>query len=95
MHANQNLWGTEHAKAPFIHGIRDPGVGVCAKPRGRPQKTLACRPSNVLAGRRSCADDVTTRFQSLHPNDPHHRPGRREDVITKRDIALDHGDSGW
>jgi len=33
MHTDQNLWGTEHAKVPFAHGIEDPETGVCAKPR--------------------------------------------------------------
>mgnify|MGYP000550644754 FL=1 len=68
MHANQNLWGTEHAKVPFTYGIPDPEVGVCAKQGGRPQKTLACRPSDVLAGCSPFADDATVRFQPLHAN---------------------------
>ena len=68
MHADQNLWGAEHTKVPFTYGIRDPEVGVCAKPGGCPQKTLACRPSDVLAGCSPLADDATARFQPLHPN---------------------------
>ena len=68
MHADQNLWGTEHAKVPFTYGIPDPEVGVCAKQGGRPQKTLACRPSDVLAGCSPLADDATARFQPLRAN---------------------------
>ena len=68
MHADQNLWGAEHAKVPFTYEIQDPEVGVYAKPGGRPQKTLACRPSDVLAGCSPLADDATARFQPLHPN---------------------------
>ena len=68
MHANQNLWGTEHTKVLFTYGIPDPEVGVCAKQGGRPQKTLACRPSDVLAGCSPFADDATVRFQPLHAN---------------------------
>ena len=48
MHADQNLWTAEQAKVPFTFGIRDPEVGVCAKPGGRPQKTLACRSSDLF-----------------------------------------------
>ena len=68
MHPDQNLWGTEHANVPFTYVIRDAEVGVCAKPGGRPQKALACRPSDVLAGCSPLADDVTAPFQPLHPN---------------------------
>ena len=68
MHPDQNLWGTEHANVPFTYVIRDAEVGVCAKPGGRPQKALACLPSDVLAGCSPLADDATARFQPLHPN---------------------------
>ena len=68
MHADQNLWGTEHANVPFTYGIRDPEVGVCAKPGGRPRNALACRPSDVLTECSHRADDATARFQPLHPD---------------------------
>ena len=68
MHADQNLWGAEHAKVPLTYGIRDLEVGVCARPGGRPQKTFACRPSDVLAGCSPLADDASARFQPLHAN---------------------------